>query len=265
MTNAVSPAETPAADTRSLSERADDLEQQLADELNAAMPVRAVLYTSGERDPRLPLDDGVDEAAATGRTLLMGDDPRLAPMPPKPTLLDFFRLRFAPAAHVLQSAALARKAGCDDNVVLACLLHDVAILGFIRGDHGYWGAQLLEPYVPEEVSWAIRAHQVLRFFPDPQYGYEYPAAYVGFFGPDFVVEPHLQRAYAKYREHEWYGTARLVTVNDIYSFDPDVVVDIEQFTDLIARKFRQPEEGLGWDDSPSAHMWRTIARPTRFL
>ena len=26
-----------------------------------------------------------------------------------------------------------------------------------------------------------------------------------------------------------------------------------------------PKEGLGWDNSPSAHMWRTIMWPTRFL
>ena len=32
---------------------------------------------------------------------------RLEPMPAKPTLLDFFRLRFQPANHVLQSATRA--------------------------------------------------------------------------------------------------------------------------------------------------------------
>jgi len=57
---------------------------------------------------------------------------------------------------------------------LACLLHDIAIAGFIRSDHGYWGAQLLEPYVDEEVAWAIRYHQALRFFADESVGYRYP-------------------------------------------------------------------------------------------
>ena len=54
------------------------------------------------------------------------------------------------------------------------LLHDIAIAGFIRSDHGYWGAQLLEPYVDEEVAWAIRYHQALRFFADESVGYRYP-------------------------------------------------------------------------------------------
>ena len=38
-------------------------------------------------------------------------------------------------------------------------------------------------------------------------------------------------------------------------------VDLEQFTDLIGRRFRQPKEGLGFDGSPVAHMWRSIIRP----
>src|SRR5215211_3317861 len=36
---------------------------------------------------------------------------RLEPMPKKPTLQDFFRLRFMPANHVLQSATRALKTG----------------------------------------------------------------------------------------------------------------------------------------------------------
>jgi hypothetical protein len=32
--------------------------------------------------------------------------------------------------------------------------------GFIRGDHGYWGAQLVEPYVDEDDR--DPQHQVLR-------------------------------------------------------------------------------------------------------
>ncbi len=47
--------------------------------------------------------------------------PRLAPMPAQATLLDFFRLRFAPATHVLQSADKALMAGYPEEIVLACL------------------------------------------------------------------------------------------------------------------------------------------------
>ena len=36
-------------------------------------------------------------------------------------------------------------------------------------------------------------------------------------------------------------------------------------TDVVGRNFKQPKEGLGLDVSPSAHMWRTIMWPTRYL
>ena len=42
-------------------------------------------------------------------------------------------------------------------------------------------------------------------------------------------------------------------------------VDIEVFTDIMGRQFRQPKEGLGYDNSPVAHMWRTMANPNRPL
>src|SRR5207247_7869058 len=79
----------------------------------------------------------------------------LEPMPDKPTLVDFFTLRFAPATHVLQSATDALKKGEKEETILACLLHDV-VLNLIKVDHGWWGAQMMEPYVSEKVSWGIR-------------------------------------------------------------------------------------------------------------
>lgn len=248
-----------------LSERADAMEHRMIAELEERVPVKAVLYTSGERDPRSPLEYASNNPQYAGKKFLMGRDPRLSEMPAKPTLVDFFRHRLGPSQHLLQSARHAKKAGCDEKIVLACLLHDIGVIGFIRSDHGYWGAQLVEPYVDEEVSWAIRAHQVLRFFPDPEAGYEYPQLYRTLFGDDYEPEPYIKRDYERIRKHKWYMTARLITVNDIYSFDPDVRVELDDFVDVIERNFRQPEEGLGFDDSPSAHMWRTMNWPTRFL
>jgi hypothetical protein len=184
----------------------------------------------------------------------------LEPMPPRPTLVDFFKLRFAPASHVLQSATRALKTGMTEETILACLLHDI-VLNLIKVDHGWWGAQLVEPYVSEKVSWGIRYHQALRFYPDPSVGYEYPEMYYRIFGKDYVPEPHIEEAYTFARKHRWYMEARLITVNDLYSFDPKAQVSVEPFTDIIGRHFKQPKEGLGYDNSPVAHMWRTIARP----
>ncbi len=249
------------AATLTASERADALEHKMMEDLNERVIVRSVLFTSGDKDPTGPLQDPLP----AGKHVLQGPDPRLKPMPKKPTLIDFFKYRFASGNHLLQSAALAKKAGHNEKVILACLLHDIGVMGFIRSDHGYWGAQLVAPYVDEEVSWAIRAHQSLRFFPDESVGYKYPDMYIRLFGEDFEPEPYIKRDYEKARAHKWYMTARLICVNDIYAFDPNVNPSLDEFVDIIGRNFRQPEEGLGWDDTPSSHMWRTIMMPTRAL
>ena len=196
---------------------------------------------------------------------LMGDDPRLAKMPEKPTLIDFFNYRFAPAAHLLQSARLALRNGYDEKVVLACLVHDISVYGLMRTDHGYWCSQMIRPYVDEEVSWAIEKHQALRFYPDESVDYAYPEAYIRFFGRDYQPEPYIEQSYKAARKHKWYMTSRLITVNDLYSFEEDVQVNVEEFTDVIGRNFRQPKEGLGFDGSPTAHMWRTMIWPNNFL
>ena len=185
---------------------------------------------------------------------------RLEPMPERPTLADFFRLRLNPSAHLLQSARLARRGGASEEVVLACLLHDVGV-SLMRTEHGYWGAQIIEPYVSERIAFAVRYHQALRFFPDPSVGYEYPENYYQTFGVDYEPPEHIKRAHEYARNHSWYMDARLVTMNDYYSFDPSVEVSIDEFEDIIGRHFRQPGEGLGYDGSPVSHMWRTMINP----
>ena len=245
-----------------LSQRADEFEVRRMRELGDRLVKKSLLFNLA--DGKQSLGDGFGQG--TGKRLLMGEDPRLPRMPEKPTLLDFFKYRFDPShQHLLQSANLARKNGLPEKMVLACLLHDIAVVGFIRSDHGYWGAQLIEPYVDEEVSWAIRMHQSLRFFPDESVGYGYPENYVRMFGEDYRPEPYIVAEYERARDHKWYMSARMICVNDLYSFDPDVVVEIGEFEDVVGRHFKQPEEGLGNDNTPSSHMWRTLRRPCNAL
>jgi len=188
----------------------------------------------------------------------------LPPMPEKPTLADFFNLRFQEAQHVMQSAARAMRNGLPEEIVFACLLHDTG-MALQMPDHGYVGAALYEPYVDEKVSWAIRYHQALRFFPDPDVGYEYPEIYYELFGKDFVPEPYIRRDYEYAKKHKWYMAARLVTLNDEYSFDKSITLSLDPFMDIIGRNFKQPPEGLGRDNTPASWMWRTIINPTRPL
>src|SRR5918995_14809 len=194
-------AETERAMTA--SEKVDALEESQHREFNQRF-AKSVLYTLGEQDPsrpdRGPMPPGSSDPSALA---LQGDDPRLQKMPERPTLLDFFKYR----------------------------------VGFIRSDHGYWGEQLVKPYVDEEVSWAIRAHQVLRFYADESVGYTYPEMYIRLFGEDFKPEPYVEAEYKRCLDHKWYMTGRQITINDIYSFDPDAKVNIEDFYDIIGRNF----------------------------
>src|SRR2546430_2029091 len=83
-------------------------------------------------------------------------NPALPRMPKAPKVLDFFRLRFSEITfrHLLQSAKTALDAGQDEKIVIACLLHDISNGALLRTEHGYWSAQLVAPYVTEEVAWA---------------------------------------------------------------------------------------------------------------
>jgi hypothetical protein len=156
-------------------------------------------------------------------------------------------------------------AGQDEKIVIACLLHDISNGAFLRTEHGYWSAQIVEPYVTEEVAWAIRYHQALRYFADEAAGFKYPDAYNHFFGSDYEPPEYIQQAHREARAHRWYMTSRLITMFDLYSFQENVTVDPEMFTDIIGRNFKEPKEGLGFDGSPSAHMWRTMIWPNNFL
>jgi hypothetical protein len=202
-----------------------------------------------------------------GRVMMMGDNPALARMPARPRLMDFYNLRFGEITrrHLLVSAGQALDAGMEEKVVLACLLHDISNGCLIRADHGYWGAQMIAPYVDEEVAWAVRHHQALRYFADESVGYRYPESYKRFFGPDYVPPDYIRRDADAARAHRWYMTARLVTLYDIYFFDDTPAPDPARFADIIGRHFREPEEGLGFDDAPAAHMWRTMIWPNNFL
>jgi hypothetical protein len=199
--------------------------------------------------------------------MMMGDNPALPRMPERPTLFDFFRLRLRGISyhHLLHSAFLAREAGQSEIQVLACLLHDIANGGLLRVDHGYWGAQMIAPYVTEEVAWAVEQHQALRFFADESVGYAYPEAYLRFFGADYEPPAYIRQAADAARSHRWYMTARMITLFDIYSFGVEAPVGPEAFEDIVGRHFRQPPEGLGFDGSPVAHMWRSMIWPNNFL
>lgn len=60
--------------------------------------------------------------------------------------------------HCLQTATLAERAGADDELVVASLCHDVGKAVSVP-NHPRIAAEILRPYVREEVRWAIEVHQ----------------------------------------------------------------------------------------------------------
>lgn len=216
------------------------------------------------------IPDNEDELLARlgpGVVMMMGDNPALPRMPEKPKLLDFFKNRFSDLAvrHLLTSGKKALDDGLDEKTVLACLLHDISNGCLVRPDHGYWGAQMIAPYVDEEVAWAVQYHQALRYFSDESVGYQYPVSYNKFFGENYQPPEYIHKDAEYARNHKWYMTSRHITIYDIYFFDDVGPIDPEIFTDIIGRHFKEPEEGLGFDGSPTAHMWRTMIWPNNFL
>src|SRR5580700_12195007 len=109
-------------DVMTSTERADALEHKQMQELNEAIAVRSRLFLLADGDMAMP-NGAALQKAHPGAKMLMGDDPRLPKMPDKPSLMDFFKYRFGPANHLLQSARHAVRAGMDEKVILACLVH----------------------------------------------------------------------------------------------------------------------------------------------
>jgi len=60
--------------------------------------------------------------------------------------------------HSLQTATRAEAAGADEEVIVASLLHDVGKLISVP-NHPRIAAEILKPYVREDVYWMIATHQ----------------------------------------------------------------------------------------------------------
>ena len=151
------------AQAKSMWQAAEEAEQQQIKELGDKIVTKSLLFHIA--DGALPRTN-TPVPGAPRKQVLMGTDPRLPAMPEKPTLMDFFKYRFGPSMHLLQSARHAVKAGLPEKMVLACLLHDIAVTGFIRSDHGYWGAQLVEQVAAGTLDAAVGLFPSTKVLPD---------------------------------------------------------------------------------------------------
>src|SRR5680860_432557 len=125
--------------------------------------------------------------------------------------------------HALQTATRAERAGADDDVVVAALCHDVgkAVSVF---NHPAIAAEILRPYVREDVYWMILVHQDFQ-------GRHYYHHFGG--DPDSrnQYEGHAGYELAERFADEWDQTA----------FDPDYdTLPLEHFEERLRTVFAQP-------------------------
>lgn len=59
--------------------------------------------------------------------------------------------------HCVQAATLAMQDGRDEDYVVMALLHDIGFIACPQ-NHGAFAAQLLAPYVGEELVWLLERH-----------------------------------------------------------------------------------------------------------
>ncbi len=125
--------------------------------------------------------------------------------------------------HSLMAGTLARRAGASDQEVVAALCHDLGKL-FSIPNHGPIAAEMLKPYVSEDIYHAIYWHQSFQ----GRYYFEH-----------LGLDPEARE---RFQGESWYGfAAKLVDDWDAPAFDPDFDVDpLESFEPEVTRVFSNP-------------------------
>lgn len=125
--------------------------------------------------------------------------------------------------HSLMAGTLARRAGATDEEVVAALCHDIGKL-FSIPNHGPIAAEMLKPYVSEDIYHAVYWHQEFQ----GRYYFEH-------LGKD-------PEGRERFKGASWYGFAeKLVDDWDAPAFDPGFAVDaLESFEPEVTRVFSRP-------------------------
>jgi len=125
--------------------------------------------------------------------------------------------------HSLQTASRAEEAGAEAEMVVASLCHDIGKAVSVS-NHPKIAAEILRPYVSDDVFGVIAAHQ--DFQGRHYYGY-------------FDLDPEAR---AQYRGQPWYALAeRFADEWDQTSFDPDYPTQpLEHFEPMVREVFSRP-------------------------
>jgi predicted HD phosphohydrolase len=125
--------------------------------------------------------------------------------------------------HCLQTATLAERAGADNEVIVASLCHDIGKAISVP-NHGAIAAEMLRPYVRDEVYRTVKHHQDFQ-------GRHY---YQHFGMPTDLRE--------QYRDEPWFALCEQFTDDwDQAAFDPNGPTEpLEHFEPLVREVFARP-------------------------
>jgi len=126
--------------------------------------------------------------------------------------------------HSLQSATKALKAGEDEEMIVASLLHDIGD-ELAPMNHSEYAAAILKPYVSEKTHWIVERHGEFQAF--------YYAHHLG-------VDRNKRE---KYKDHKYYqATIDFCEKYDQGCFDPNYKsLPLEHFEPMVRRIFlRKP-------------------------
>ena len=132
MQNAAAVAAASFTAEMTLSQRAEAFEGVMIEGLPYHFATPVICEPDREQSMAPPGSNIGPGGAPTSKLMAGMADPRLPTMPEKPTLLDFYRYRIPNPSHLLQSANYAMQNNMDEKVILACLLHDISVDGFLR-------------------------------------------------------------------------------------------------------------------------------------
>lgn len=129
--------------------------------------------------------------------------------------------------HVLQTATRAYRAGASDEWIVAALLHDMGDV-IAPDNHSVVAAEILKPFVSDEVHWVVRHHGVFQGV--------YYWQHIG-------RDPNAREAF---RGHPYFDSAaRFCEEWDQNSFDPAYdTLPVEFFRPYVERIFSAKPKAL---------------------
>jgi predicted HD phosphohydrolase len=135
--------------------------------------------------------------------------------------------------HSLQTASRALRAGADEELTVAALLHDIGD-ELAPYNHAEFAASILRPYVRPEVTWIVAQHGLFQNY-----------YYVHHLGGD-------RNARDRYRDHPWFeACSHFCAAWDQCSFDPDYPSEpLATFEPLVRRIFARTPHDPRYTSSP---------------